>query len=156
MKKHIVFTALAFAAITMNNAVHAYNFRMKNETGKKLLIQVELLGDGTPYFRYAEPNASVEFSFNTRRSPIGHCLDSIRCLVYDDNFINALNKGARIFPGQAPQFRDWEILKFLKKNEYRKNVIMKYKSGAIYHGDFCRSYNFIIRSEGDNFVATWE
>lgn len=178
MKKYLIFSALVLAAINSNQSIDAHTFSMKNESGKKLLVQVELLGDTTPYFQIAEVNASVQFSWPFPSIESAYCLNNIKCVVLDENFLNDIKKN-RLLVEEATirhynmsvadlkydyqkkplllrhQGQARGLVNFLERNErYRKLVTMK-KDDEIKKGGFCWSYNFIIKSEGDNLVATY-
>jgi len=179
MKKYIIFAMLAFAAISSNNSINAYTFKVTNKSGKDLLVQVELLHDKKPYFEIINSDQTKEFGWVFGSGREGYCLNNIRCVELDDNFIAEAvknnipyNQTSKIYYekcensviyGRNQRFsladcegEPYALLKFLESNEkYRKSVIMK-ENGKIIHGDFCGSYTFTIQSEGNDLVATYK
>ncbi len=64
--------------------MHAYRWIINNFSSKTLLVQIELLASGNPYFVLVEPKRSADFNWSPGNTMAGFCLGKIKYVVVDD------------------------------------------------------------------------
>jgi hypothetical protein len=84
MTKSIKILLIILTLLNSSSSVHAYRWIMNNFTSKILLVQIELLYSGNPYFILIEPKKSADFDWSSGNTMAGFCLGKIKYLVADD------------------------------------------------------------------------
>ncbi len=84
MKKSIFITFIISTLLSTCNTMHAYRWIMNNFTSKTLLVQIELLTSGNPYFVLLEPKHSADFDWSAGNTMAGFCLGKIKYVIVDD------------------------------------------------------------------------
>src|SRR5258706_4209815 len=88
MKKSISKLVIMFILLNSSSSLHAYRWIMNNFTSKILLVQIELLTSGNPYFILVEPKHSADFDWSPGNTMAGFCLGKIKYVVVDDYLLN--------------------------------------------------------------------